>query len=179
MRNNIILAVGTSLMFTMGCASQSPFPTNGSEALKSKSEFGVLTAQPDVFQGRAIKLAGRMIGVEETAEGSIVRAEWLPYPNNEFEGPTERGGVSPGQFAFLYPGQLDWEGRLPGNKFLVVGVMEGTKTMVSTVGLSRNVPYLKARCLHVWKTGGSEIESHQPNVDLGYPVMKETYCSDT
>lgn len=179
MRSSIILALGASLTFSIGCASQSLFPSNGSEALKSKAEFGVLTAQPDVFQGRAIKLAGRMIGVEDTAEGSIVRAEWLPYPNNEFEGPTEREVKNPGHFAFFYPGQLDWEGKLPGNKFLVVGVMEGTKPMFTTVGLSRNVPYLQARCLHVWKTGGSEIDYHQPNVDLGYPVMKETYCSGT
>ncbi|MCA9497866.1 MAG: Slp family lipoprotein [Nitrospira sp.] len=179
MRNTIILAVGASLTFSMGCASQSLFPSNGSEALKSKSEFGVLAAQPDAFQGRAIKLAGRMIGVEDTADGSIVRAEWLPYPNNEFEGPTERRGTNSNHFAFFYPGQLDWEGRLPGNKFLVVGVMEGTKPMVTEVGLSRNVPYLQARCLHVWKTGGMEIDYHQPNVDLGYPVMKETYCSGT
>ena len=132
-----------------------------------------------MFQGRAIKLAGRMIGVEDTAEGTIVRAEWLPYPNNEFEGPTESGGINPDHFAFFYPGQLDREGRLPGNKFLVVGVMEGTKSMVTVVGLSRNIPYLNARCLHVWKTGGAEIEYHQPNVDLGYPVMNETYCSET
>ena len=179
MRNSIILATGVLLTFSMGCASQSLFPSNGSEALKSKSDFGVLTAQPDVYQGRAIKLAGRMIGVEDTAEGSIVRAEWLPYPNNEFEGPTDKKPMKSNQFAFFYPGQLDWEGRLPGNKFLVVGVMEGTTSMVSAVGLSRKVPYLHARCLHVWKTGGTEIDYHQPNVDLGYPVMKEMYCSGT
>ena len=179
MRNKMMVAAAGLFIFITGCSSKPLLPANGSQALKSDSEFGVLTAQPDVYQGRAIKLAGRMIGVEATAEGTIVRAQWLPYPNNDYEGPSEGNTVRRGEYAFFYPGKLDMDGSLHGNKFLVVGKMEGTKSMMTSVG-SRNLPYLKASCLHVWKTGDAQIEYHQPDVEnTGYPVMEETYCSDT
>ena len=164
----MILSAVAILIFFTGCSSKSSFPTKGSQALKSESEFGVLTAKPDVFQGRAIKLAGRMVGVETTAEGTIVTAEWMPYPDTEYEGPEGMGMESSKRFVLFYPGKLDPEGRLHGNKFLVVGKKEGA---------SQSLPLIKARCLHVWKTGDNEIEM-QPDVEnTGYPVMEETYCS--
>ena len=179
MRSRMILAAVAMLVILTGCASPSSFPTNGSQALKSESEFGVLTAQPDVFQGRAIKLAGRMVGVETTARGTIVIAEWLPYPNTEYEGPVDTGVVTQGRFVLFYPGKIDAEGSLHGNKFLVIGKNEEPKSMVSLGGTSHSLPYITARCLHVWKTGDDEIEI-QPDVEnTGYPVMEETYCSNT
>lgn len=172
----ILFAVGL-FMFLTGCTSTPPLP-NGSQALKSESEFGVLTAQPDVYQGRAIKLAGRMVGVETTAKGTIVTAEWLPYPKNEYDGPTDTVVGRKGRFAVFYPGKLEPEGSLNGNKFLVVGKMQGTQSMVS-LGGSQTLPYIKARCLHVWKTGNAEIGT-QPDVEnTGYPVREKTYCSST
>ena len=178
MPNVMILSAVSILVFFTGCSSTSFFPSNGSQALKSESEFGVLTAKPDVYQGRAIKLAGRMVGVEQTTGGTIVTAEWLPYPNVEYEGPAEMEMAQTRRFVLFYPGKLDAEGSLQGNKFLAIGKKEGTHSMISFGGTSRPLPYIKARCLHVWKTGDDEIEI-QPDVEnAGYPVLEETYCSN-
>ena len=172
MRNIMILSTGLLLMFFSGCGSAPVFEGNGSQTLKSESEFGQLTAQPDVYQGRAIKLAGRIVGIESTAEGTIVNAEWLPYPQVEYEGPYVTGRVKSKEFTIFYPGKLDTEGRLYGNKFLVVGKVGGPKAKNSRRG-----PYVMAKCLHVWKTGDEEIETE---VDSEYSAaMEETYCSDT
>ncbi|WP_447970333.1 Slp family lipoprotein [Nitrospira sp. M1] len=176
MKNKTILLVLVLLLFISGCVSSSPFPMNGSQALKSESEFGVLTAQPDAFQGRAIKLAGRIIGVETTAEGTMVTAEWLPYPDAEYMGPVSAGVESPGQFVLFYPGQLDAEGKLYGNKFLVVGEKGGSQAMTAVRGTSQSLPYIAARCLHVWKTGNADIET-ESYTEYSYPA-EETYCSD-
>ena len=177
----IMILIGAGLLLSFaGCSSTSLFPKNGSEILKSEAEFGVLTAQPDVYQGRAIRLAGRMVGVETTNQGTIVVAEWLPYPNNEYEGPDDSGMKPQGRFAVFYPGKLGAEGSLHGNKFLAIGKMEGKQAMGSLGGPSRNLPYMTARCLHVWKTGDAVIETTIPDVEnTGYPVTEETYCSGT
>ncbi len=179
MKKMIVFASVLCLFFA-GCASAPTFHTNGSQALKSDSEFGVLMAQPDVFTGRAIKLAGRMIGVEKTAEGTIVMAEWLPYPHVEYQGPSDTIPTPQERFTIFYPGQLDPEGALHGNKFLVLGKMDETRSMASSSKMKGRLPYIKASCLHVWKTGDAEIEAHQPDVEnTGYPVMEETYCANT
>ena len=177
MRNILMVLAGGMVILSIGCASQTSFPTNGSQALKSESEFGKLTSQPDVFKGRAIRLAGRMVGVETTAEGTIVTAEWLPYPSNEYEGPTNTGLVNQGRFAVFYPGKLQSEGLLHGNKFLVIGKMEGTQSMMQVGGAFRPLPYIKARCLHIWKTGDADISTEPDVENTGYPVAEKTYCS--
>ena len=174
MRNIMILSTSLLLVIFSGCSSAPIFEGNGSQTLKSESEFGVLTAQPDVYQGRAVKLAGRIVGVESTTQGTIISAEWLPYPPVEYEGPNDTGRVRGEKFTIFYPGKLDAEGRLHGNKFLVVGKVGGPKARSS-----RGAPYVMAKCLHVWKTGDAAIEI-QPDVEYpGYPVMEETYCSRT
>ncbi|GJL66000.1 MAG: hypothetical protein NPIRA05_09710 [Nitrospirales bacterium] len=176
MRNIAVLAMTALLMFVAGCISSSPFPINGSQTLKSESDFGVLTTQPDAFQGQAIKLAGRIVGVETMAEGTMVTAEWLPYPNVEYMGPRSAEAKSSERFVLFYPGQLDAEGKLYGNKFLVIG-KKGKSESISTInGKSDTIPYIAARCLHVWKTGDSEIETESAT-EYAYPV-EQTYCSD-
>ncbi|GJL51150.1 Slp family lipoprotein [Candidatus Nitrospira salsa] len=176
MRNQTILAVAALFMFLSGCVSSSPFPMNGSQALKSESDFGVLTTQPDAFQGRAIKLAGRIVGVETMAEGTMVTAEWLPYPNVEYMGPRSAEVKSSERFVLFYPGQLDAEGKLYGNKFLVIGKKGKPESLSAIKGKSDTLPYISARCLHVWKTGDSEIETESAT-EYTYPV-EQTYCSD-
>ncbi len=173
---SMVFAASMFLIFT-GCAASSTFDMNGSQALKSESEFGSLTARPDVFRGKAIKMAGRIIGVETTSSGTMMTAEWLPYPDVEYEGPEDTGVVTEKQFTLFYPDALDVEGRLHGNKFLVLGTMESTQGMM--VGKTGALPHVTARCLHVWKTGDAAIET-EPDVEFaGYSVSEETYCSKT
>ena len=173
MRNIMILSTSLLWVIVSGCASAPIFEGNGSHTLKSESEFGVLTAQPDVYQGRAVKLAGRIVGVESTNGGTLVSAEWLPYPDVEYVGPNEmaRGG---GKFTIFYPGKLDAAGRQYGNKLLVVGKVDKTQSMSA-----RGAPHVMAKCLHVWKTGADEIEIQPDDEFIGHPVSEETYCSET
>ena len=174
MRNIMILSTSFLLVILAGCASAPIFEGNGSQALKSESEFGVLTAQPDVYQGRAVKLAGRIVGVESTNGGTLVSAEWLPYPDVEYVGPNEMERVRDRKFTIFYPGTLDAKGRQYGNKLLVVGKV-GDPQSIS----SRGAPYVMAKCLHVWKTGNDAIEIQPDDEFIGYPVVEETYCSET
>ena len=179
MRYLMNLSVSIVFLFLTACASSSPFENNGSQPVQSQAEFGVMTAQPDVFQGRAIRLAGRIVGVEATTEGTMVTAEWLPYPQTEYEGPDDSGMVALERFVLFYPGEIDPEGSLHGNKFLVIGKKEGTQSLVNIGGTYDEYPYISARCLHVWKTGDAAIET-QPDVEnTGYPVLEETYCTKT
>ncbi len=174
MRNIMILSTSLLLVVFSGCASAPIFDGNGSQILKSESEFGVLTAQPDVYEGRAVKLAGRIVGVESRANGTIVSAQWLPYPDVEYQGPHDLGKGDDGKFTIFYPGKLDREGRQYGNKFLVVGKVESPQSRDAHI-----TPSITAKCLHVWKTGDDAIET-EPDVEfIGYPVTEETYCSET
>jgi hypothetical protein len=68
-------------------------------------------------------------------------------------------------------------GKRGGNKFVVVGVMNGTKA-VDFEGASVAKPYLEARCVHIWKTGNYYEISDFPHVTDGYyPLPEETYCA--
>ena len=177
MRKIMILSTVSLLVFLTGCAATSPFPTNGSQALKSESEFGVLTAQPDVYQGRAIKLAGRIVGVEPNAQGTIVTAEWLPYPDAEYLGPYHTTTGSAGRFVVFYPGKLDPEGMAYGNKFLVLG-KRGNDLKSAFKSAPGSLPYIDARCLHVWNTGNDDIDMEPDSEYAVYPTER-TYCSKT
>ena len=170
----ILIGVGVLAGFT-GCSSPAQFPINGSHALTSTSEFGVLTAQPDVYKGRAMKLAGRMVSVESTAHGTVVLADWLPYPQVESDGPEDEAAPRHSQFTVMYPGKLDADGSLYGNKFLAVGKMDGTQSGEEGNDAAKNLPTVIAHCLHVWKTGDAEIEL----LDNEYFVMEETYCAES
>jgi starvation-inducible outer membrane lipoprotein len=160
----------------MACTGQNLFPSNIISDVDSQSDFGVLRAQPDAFKGRAVQLAGRIIDVQEVEGGSLVLARELPIDSAPVYGPKETPAPT-GRFAFLYPGKIDPMGKRGGNKFVVVGVMNGTKA-VDFEGASVAKPYLEARCVHIWKTGNYYEISDFPHVTDGYyPLPEETYCA--
>ena len=169
-----LIGAGILLLFT-ACSSPSHFPFNGGQVLHSESQFGVLTAQPDVYRGQAIKFAGRIVTAETTAQGTLVLADWLPYPKVESDGPKYTGEIPQGRFTVFYPGSLDADGSLYGNVFLAVGKMKGIQSKTILRDAPENLPIVTARCLHVWKTGDSEIEP----LDNEYFVMEETYCAES
>lgn len=167
------------LTLAVGCASAPLFPMNGGETIQSETAFGMLTATPDTYEGRAIKLAGRIVGVETTEHGALILAEWLPYPRNERQGPEPASPAARERFAMFYPGTIDEEGKLHGNKFLVVGKVTVPSLKKETRGVSATIPRIMARCLHVWKTGSAEL-SLLPDVEnTGYPIAQQTYCAKT
>ena len=174
----VLLSLGL-LPFFVGCSSTPSFPVNGGEIVQSESEFGVLTATPDVYEGRAIKLAGRIIAIESTENGTILLAEWLPFPKDQREGPIPTTRLSGDRFELFYPGKLDKEGMLNGNKFLVLGKIAEPTKGTRKPGLEPELPFINAKCLNIWKTGSGDLDTAPDVENAGYPLLPQTYCSET
>ena len=64
--------IGVLGIVSVGCSTPSLFPP---EATRDAAplEFGVLEAKPDVFKGRVVQLAGRIIGVARIKRSSVQR----------------------------------------------------------------------------------------------------------
>ncbi len=174
----MLLPAALLVFVAQGCASGPTFPMNGATTFKASSEFGVLVAKPDTYQGRAIRLAGKIVSVEATDQGTMITAEWLPFPVPGQNGPGPAPQGEPQRFRLLYPGQLDPMGRWYGNLFVVAGAMKGTTNMITLAGLTRTMPFVEARCIHVWKTGDSELSDFAADVEqVGFPPLEQTYCT--
>ncbi len=169
MSNTLLLAgMAALLVLSAGCASETSFPGNGSQAVSQASEFVALQAQAESFKGKTMRLAGRMVRVRTEGADTVIVAEWLPFPEDPESGPDELLAQEDQLFTVRYPGSLDVLGALEGNKFLAIGRVEGMRN---------SLPSLVATCLWVWKTGPSPIQE-EPDVEFaGYPVLEETYCT--
>jgi len=162
-----------------GCSTPTLFPP-GIMSDVASSEFGVLQARTDVFKGRVVQLAGRIVGIEESASGTMIFARELPVEMHPAFGPTETSKQPLStSFAVLYPGRVDPNALWFGNKFIVVAVAQGQETFAID-GISQTEPYVIARCMHVWKTGayGSYgIDDYPHTTDGYYPLEHQTYCA--
>lgn len=173
------LSLGFALMAGLtaaGCSTPSLFPPEATSNMVP-SEFGVVQAQPDVFKGRVVQMAGRIVGVEESADGFLIRAQELPMQNHPVYGPAESGKITP-EFAIAYRGKLDPNARWYGNKLVVVAVAQGAQD-ITIDGTVRSEPLVVAKCMHVWKTGeyGSYGIADFPHTTDGYyPLEHQTYC---
>jgi hypothetical protein len=163
-------------LVTGGCSTPQLFPPEATANVAS-SEFGVLHAQADVFKGRVVQLAGRIVEVEESPNGFLIRAQELPLQEHPAYGPEEIGKRTP-EFAINYRGRLDDRALWFGNKLVVLAVAQGDQN-IAVHGTVRTEPLVVAKCMHVWKTGeyGSYGISDFPHVtDTYYPLEHETYC---
>ncbi len=172
---NVFLSLTCLILY--GCSTGPLFSPEITSDVGS-SKFGVVQAKTDVFKGRVVQLAGRIVGIEESASGTIILAQELPVENHPVFGPTETD-MPTSSFAILYPGKVDRNALWFGNKFIVVAVAQGQKTLAID-GIPRTEPYVVARCMHVWKTGayGSYgIEDYPHTADGYYPLEHQTYCA--
>lgn len=164
-------------LFAHGCSSAPLFPTDDTQAV-TQEQFGVLTAKPDVYRGRAVKLAGRMVGVETTDKGTMILAEWLPLPSEGQYGPASNPITQQDRFSFLYPGNIDTWGTWKGNRFIITGEIEGSQEVISSLtGQSKSLPYMVARCIHVWEIGDNLWWTQPDTEPGGYPYLQKTYCA--
>jgi len=170
--------IGILGIVSVGCSTPSLFPPEATRDAAS-IEFGVLEAKPDVFKGRVVQLAGRIIGAQHSADGILIRAQELPIHEQPVYGPAETSKRTP-VFAIRYPGNVDANALWFGNKLLVVAVAQGSHSL-EVDGIPRTTPYVVARCMHVWKTGeyGSYGIADFPNItDTFYPLEHQTYCAN-
>ena len=56
---------------------------------------------------------------------------------------------------------------------MVSGQYTGTKDFVNLVGSSDSVPYINAKCLHVWKTGSADLQEFTDQPAWGFLIFRQ------
>ena len=175
----ITVAVWCLLSYTQGLAADTMFPEDATPRVGTKADFQEFASDVEGKKGQMIKLAGRMIGFDPTDEGTVILAEWLPYPTDlDLEdGPKDHDVDTGLRFALRYPGEThDPQFKWKGNKFILEGTIEGErKVVVNLFGTNKTLPYIMVRCIHVWETGETE-EFDQPDVQFKGPHIARTFC---
>lgn len=125
------------------------------------------------LKNHLVQVGGRIIGVEKTDEGSLITVEALPV--NESMTMVVESAPSTGWFVLRYTQPIDSAALQQGNKLIVVGLLTGTSP-ATFPSARKQVPFVTARCLHVWNTGRYAINDF-PHLPTGYyPLRQETYC---
>lgn len=150
------------------------FPPKAVQGLDPNLQMSIFSPESDVyFKGQVGQVGGRIISASPAQQGVLITAQGLPL--KDLASPPIESASPLGVFVLLYQGPIDPPGIQTGNKFVVVGRVEGTQ-IVQVERTARPVPYLIARCLHVWKTGTYAMADF-PNLPGGYsPLEQETYC---
>lgn len=166
------------ILFT-ACAAPSLFPDKAMKNVTPTFDFAAWREAASTNTGHNIQVGGRIVQASPNNGGLIIVAEQLPIVNHPAYGPTDtvkRTGIF--EFAFLYPGELDRSWLTPGNRFIVVGVTQGTKSVL-VGGAPKTEAYLVARCVHIWKTEGREIADFASGGVGGgfYPLEHRTHCA--
>ena len=174
------------MMLVGGCASTYQetnvpmFKFSGGNPVTSSSQFDEILANAQKYQGQAMKLAGAVVRIDETEEGYLALAKWLPYPQKQIEeGPKVRQPDGSRHFLIRFVGKREKKFHTTGgNKFFVDGRVEGIKKGLVDVFASRkDLLYINANCVHVWETGQVGIRSGAGDSD--YPEARErTLCAD-
>ena len=171
---NYHFAFVTCLVLVAGCSTPALFPPDIAKNSTSL-EFGALEAKPDIFNGRVVQVAGRIVEVEKADGGTLILAHELPLVKHPAYGPAETSKPT-SAFAILYPGKVEPNALWSGNKFVVIAVAQGEQTVVVD-GIPRIEPYMVAQCMHVWKTGDNDISDFPYVGDSYYPLEQQTYCA--
>ena len=159
------------------CGQRQLFPPEVMQGVDTNFDFASWREKPTAALGRDVQLGGRILLADAADGGVLIVGEQLPIVQHPVYGPSsarKRFGVF--EFAILYKGKIDSSALNPGNRFIVVGKTQGSK-VVSVEGLKKEEPLLIARCIHVWKTGGTEIADFSSE-GAGYqPLEQNTYCA--
>jgi starvation-inducible outer membrane lipoprotein len=158
----LLSGCGKPLVYPMGAEGPQPVAVR---------DFGDLDLMPDTFKGRAVMMAGRIVGTEIEGQGVVITAEWLPMPKDMRKGPSEEEARRDRQFIVHYPAGIDSEGLWNGNKFVAVG-----RIHEAAPGGRLAVPDVDASCVHIWKTRELSITETLYKDELLFPVPEQTYC---
>ena len=181
----LILGLFGFVILSIGCAT-----TPGSELLVSKgnedkmvtssAQFDDMAGNSSKYQDRIVMLAGAIMNIEQTDEGYLVLAKWLPYPKiRPEEGPRASKLDGDRHFLIRFVGKREKEFySIHGNKFLLEGTVKGTKQgVVNLFGPKMDLLFVNAKCVHVWETGEDEVSSGQGDSEYS-PVRARTLCVD-
>lgn len=179
MKRPVSVSAARWLLLLLGvlaaCASEPVFPPNVTKTVDPSMQFGIFNAEADTYlKGQTVLLGGRIVSAERRDTGILIVAQELPLQERPSRRPVDNAKPI-GDFVFVYQGTVEPAGLQHANKFLLIGEMRGSETIVID-GASKAVPYLIARCLHVWKTGRYAIGDFPHLPDGYFPLSEETYC---
>jgi hypothetical protein len=153
---------------------------NGNKTVTASSQFDDMSEHSDKYLGQETRLVDSIVNIDETDEGYLVLAKWLPYPTTLLEqGPVACESKGDRHFLIRFVGKRDREFyAIRGNKFLLEGTVEGIKQgVVNVVGPKKDLILINAKCVHLWETGESEVNSGQGDSEYP-PVRQRTLCAD-
>jgi len=186
MRKAILVFIVLGLMgLQNGCAtpldSDLMFPErDGAKIVTTGAQFDEMAGNSEKYLGHEVKFAGAVVSIDQTDEGYLVLAKWLPYPTTQVDkGPRAGQADEKRHFLLRFVGKRKKKFYTTrGNKFLLEGKVEGTKkALVNVFGARQNLLYVNAKCVHVWETGEANIGNDYS--DSQYPETRErTLCAD-
>jgi len=152
---------------------------NGNKMVTTSSQFDELASNSSHYLGQEKLLAGAIVSIDQTDEGYLALAQWLPYPKTQTqEGPTVSESAENRHFLIRFVGKREQEFHATrGNKFLLEGKVEGTqKALVNVFGPKKDLLSVNAKCIHIWETGEATVSS---GLDSEYPSIRQrTVCGD-
>ncbi len=169
---SVILVIGLALA---ACGPTQIFPTKITDGVEKGFDFTAWRNVPNAQTDRKVQLGGRIVQANAEKGGLVIIVTQLPIVEQPAYGPKDTGRRS-GEFAISYAGPLDAKWLKAGNRLIVIGTTQETKTVVVD-DVRRSLPSLAAHCLHIWNTGGKEIAEFPYNAGGGYePLEEDTYC---
>ncbi|GJL68584.1 MAG: hypothetical protein NPIRA06_12190 [Nitrospirales bacterium] len=153
---------------------------NGTKTVTTDQQFDELADNSSSFLHQEKRLAGAVVSIDQTDEGYLILAEWLPYPKMALEeGPKIGQSDRSRHFLIRFVGKREKDFYTTrGNIFLMEGTVEGTKkALVNVFGPRKDLLYVKAKCIRIWETGQDRDSSSQ--LDSQYPPRRNrTLCAD-
>ena len=158
------------------------FPKDkGAKIVTKSSQFDEMAGNSENYLGQELKIAGAVVSIDQTAEGYLVLARWLPYPKTTNVDQPPRGGQTDDLRHFLirFVGQRETKFYTTrGNKFLLEGTVAGTKrALVNVFGPKQNLLYVNTKCVKIWETGEDEGSDSERDVEYP-PIRRRTLCAD-
>ena len=194
MYKQFIVALGMAGLLGAISACVTPgsqFPQTENPEIQTAAQFDDMVNSIDELKNKRIKIAGEKVRFEDTDDGLLITAKWLPFPSDDLHfSETHESRIQSEKeagrrrFTFIFPAaknkDIDPLVKWRGNKFILLGDINGVKSVpTSLTGKSSSVPHLVGNCIRVWKTGGSKVSSHSPDTEFtAYPPMARTYCID-
>lgn len=186
MKKGILLFVVTVFMnlqsgYPAHAASDVLFPEDkGAKVIITSAQFDEIAGNSENYLGQELKLAGAVVSIDQTTEGYLVLAKWLPYPKN-YEDQPPQVGLTDDQRHFL----IRFVGKREkvfytthGNRFLLEAKVEGTKkALVNVFGPKKTLLSVNTKCIKIWETGEDDDNSSQRDSEYA-PTRKRTLCAD-
>ncbi len=154
--------------------------SNGTKMVTTSPQFDEIANNSSSYVGQEKKLAGAVVSIDQTDEGYLILAEWLPYPKTQIEeGPKIGQSDRSRHFLIRFVGKREKDFYTTrGNIFLMEGTVEGTqKALVKVFGPRKDLLYVNAKCVRIWETGQDPDSSSQRDVEYP-PIRNRTVCTD-